>query len=86
MHEPPFPPLLLPPPPLQVSLTTDLSSATAQLSALQMELGASRQSEAELKGKLATAVAEAQSNAQEWATIKQQHEGICNAHHHVSLE
>ena len=40
-----------------------------------MELAASRQSESDLKKQLATAVAEAQKNAQEWASLKQKDEG-----------
>ncbi len=59
----------------KVSMATELSSATAQLSALQMELTSSRQSESELKGQLATAVTESHRNAQEWTIAKQQYEG-----------
>ena len=56
-------------------MTTELSQATAQLSGLQMELSSSRQSEAELKSQLASAVAEAQNSSQEWVALKQKHDG-----------
>ena len=59
----------------KVSMATDLSTATAQVSSLQMELATSRKSEADLKGQLATAMAEVTRNASEWATVKQLHEG-----------
>ena len=59
----------------KVSLTTDLSQATAQLSSLQMELASTQKSEADLKNQLAMAVAEVHKNAQEWANTKQQLEG-----------
>lgn len=61
---------------VQVQLTTELSAATAQLAALQLELGGARQLEAELKSQLATITAEAQSNSQEWDTSRKQLEGI----------
>jgi len=57
-------------------LTTELSAATAQLAALQLELGGARQQEAELKSQLATITAEAQSNSQEWDTSRRQIEGM----------
>ena len=65
---------------LQVQLTTELSAATAQLAALQLELGGARQLEAELKSQLATVSAEAQNNSQEWDTSRRQLEGAyyCN--------
>ena len=56
-------------------MTTELSSCTAQLSAFQMELATARQTECDLKTELATAVADAQRNAQDWAVIKQKYEG-----------
>ena len=59
----------------KVAMATELSSATAQLSSLQMELTSSRQSESELKGQLATAVTDSHRNAQEWTIAKQQLEG-----------
>ncbi len=59
----------------KVFMTTELSQATAQLSSLQMEVSSARQSEGELKSQLATAVAEAQRNAQEWVLAKQSLEG-----------
>lgn len=59
----------------KVSMATELSSATAQLSSLQMELTSCRKSEADLKSHLATAMAEVTKNAAEWATVRQQHEG-----------
>ena len=59
----------------KVSMATELSSATAQVSSLQMELASSRKSEAELKGQLATAMAEVTRNASEWASVRQLHEG-----------
>ena len=61
----------------KVAIATELSSATAQLSSLQMELTGSRKSEADLKSQLATAVAESHRNAQEWAISKQENEGKC---------
>ena len=61
---------------LQVQLTTELSAATAQLAAMQLELGGARQLEAELKSQLATVSAEAQNNSQEWDTSRRQLEGI----------
>ena len=61
----------------KVAIATELSSATAQLSSLQMELTSSRQSESELKSQLATAVTESHRNAQEWTIARQQHEGTC---------
>ena len=69
----------------KVSLTTDLSSATAQLSSLQLELANTRKSESDLKSQLATAVSEMQRNAQEWATVKQMHEGVCVYRHYDSV-
>ena len=57
-------------------MTTELSAATAQLAALQLELGGARQQEAELKSQLATITAEAQSNSQEWDTSRRQIEGM----------
>lgn len=57
-------------------MTTELSAATAQLAAMQLELGGARQLEAELKSQLATITAEAQSNSQEWDTSRKQIEGI----------
>ena len=57
-------------------MTTELSAATAQLAALQLELGGARQQEAELKSQLATITAEAQSNSQEWDTSRRQIEGV----------
>lgn len=59
----------------QVRLTTELSTATAQLSSLQMELTGSRQREAELKTQLASSVAESQKSAGNWASLKQTHDG-----------
>lgn len=59
----------------KVSIATELSSATAQLSSLQMDLTSSRQSESELKSQLATAVSESHRNAQEWTIARQQYEG-----------
>ncbi len=59
----------------KVSMVTELSSATAHMSSLQMELTSSRQSESELKSQLATAVTESHRNAQEWTIAKQQLEG-----------
>ena len=61
----------------KVAMTTELSQATAQLSSLQMEVAAIRQSEGELKTQLATAVSEAQRNAQEWASARRSLEGEC---------
>lgn len=63
----------------KVSLTTELSQATAQLSSLQMELATSRKAESELQTQLATVVAEAHRNAQEWASAKQSLEGELTA-------
>ena len=59
----------------KVSLTTELSQTTAQLSSFQMELSSVQKSEADLKNQLAMAVAEVHRNAQEWANTKQQLEG-----------
>ena len=62
-------------------MTTELSAATAQLAAMQLELGGARQLEAELKSQLATVSVEAQNNSQEWDTSRRQLEGIlyyCN--------
>ena len=59
-----------------MQLTTELSAATAQLAAMQLELGGARQLEAELKSQLATITVEAQSNSQEWDTSRKQLEGI----------
>ena len=59
----------------QVQLTTELSTATAQLSSLQMELTGSRHREAELKTQLASSVAESQKSAGNWASLKQTHDG-----------
>ena len=59
----------------QVSMTTELSQATAQLGGLQMELASIRQSEGELKSQLASAVAEAQNSSQEWVVLKQKYDG-----------
>jgi len=57
-------------------MTTELSAATAQLAALQLELGGAGQQEAQLKSQLATITAEAQSNSQEWDTSRRQIEGV----------
>ena len=65
----------------QLALTKELSSCTAQLSTFQMELATARQTECDLKTELATAVADAQRSAQEWAAIKQKYEGGCNCCH-----
>lgn len=59
----------------KVSMATDLSSVTAQFSSLQIELASSRKSETDLKGQLATAMAEVTRNAAEWANARQQFEG-----------
>lgn len=59
----------------KVSMATELSSTTSQLSTLQMELTNSRKSENELKVQLATSMAEVVKNASEWAIAKQLHEG-----------
>lgn len=59
----------------KVALTTELSQATAQLSTVQLELNESRQVEAELKQKLAATVADAMKTSEEWASLKQRHEG-----------
>ena len=59
----------------KVSMATELSSATAQLTSLQMELTSTRKSEADLKTQLATAMAEVTRSAAEWANTKQQLEG-----------
>ena len=64
----------------KVSLTTDLSQATAQLGSLQMELASVQKSEADLKNQLAMAVSEVHKNAQEWASTKQQLEGELHVH------
>lgn len=58
-------------------MTTDLSTTTAQLSSLTMEMSTIRKNEADLKQQLATTVAELQKNTQNWATLKQNHEGKC---------
>ena len=57
-------------------MTTELSAATAQMAAMQLELGGARQLEAELKSQLATISAEAQNNSQEWDTSRKQLEGV----------
>ena len=59
----------------KVSMVTDLSAATSQVSTLQMELATTRKSESELKTQLATSMAEVVKNASEWASAKQQYEG-----------
>ena len=59
----------------KVSMATELSAATSQLSTLQMELATTRKSEGELKTQLATSMGEAVRNASEWASVKQQFEG-----------
>lgn len=56
-------------------MTTDLSTTTAQLSSLTMEMSTIRKNEADLKQQLATTVTELQKNTQNWATLKQAHEG-----------
>ena len=63
---------------VQVYMTSEFSTTTAQLSALQMELTGCRHREAELKTQLATAVAESQKNSQSWASVKQSHDGRCS--------
>jgi len=60
----------------KVSMATDLSAATSQVSTLQMELAAMKKSEGELKTQLATSMAEAVNNASEWANAKQLYEGV----------
>ena len=59
----------------QVNLTSELSTQMAHLSSLQMELTGSRQREAELKTRLATAVAENQKVAENWTSLKQSQDG-----------
>lgn len=59
----------------KVALTTELSQATAQLGSLQLELSGARQADAELKQKLAATVADAMKTSEEWASLKQRHEG-----------
>ena len=59
----------------QVNLTSELSSHMAHLSSMQMELTGCRQREAELKTQLATAVAESQKTAENWISLRQNHDG-----------
>ena len=59
----------------RISMATDMSAATALVSALQLELASCRKSEVDLKSQLATAMSEVTKNASEWAIAKQLHEG-----------
>ena len=56
-------------------MTTDLSSTTAQLSSLHMEMGNLRKNETELKQQLASTVAELQQNIQNFTSLKQKQDG-----------
>ena len=59
----------------KVAMTTELSQSAAQQSALQLELAASRQAEADLKQKLAAATAESMKNSDDYVTLREKHEG-----------
>ena len=60
---------------VKVSLATELSAATAQVGALQLEVSSVKKSEVELKQQLANVLASEQSYKDQLNTLKIQHSG-----------
>jgi chromosome segregation ATPase len=59
----------------KAQLTTELSAAVSQVGTLQLEVGNLHKQESELKQQLASAMAEVQTKASEWAIAIQSQKG-----------